>query len=663
MKKKLMALLLAVAVVGMYSFGSVASVFAETTTGSEDTGESAVATVNVTFDNNGGTGDAPAAVASASGKTITLPDNTGTKSGYVFIGWSTDKDANASGSSHYSQTVYAAGTKYTVKDSDTTLYAIWSSSSTTDAQFFIRYDGQIPTEPQSHASSQYTSAINIKGAIAAGKSYFYTNSTSGVAKQLTTTPTDAQIKAVYPNYDSSTQYVLWYVVKHEGTWHIDGVLLEKAKVNLSYSPNAATGTWSNMPDGQQYTVGATATVSNTTPTREGYTFNGWNTKSSGSGTSYSAGDTFTIDADTTLYAQWVANSGTEYKVEHMVPDSSSETGYKVAETQTLKAETDSEVTADPVDDTGYAYDEATTTTKGENKGIVAGDGSLVLRVYYKDKTAITITAGSATQDYNGYALTCGEYEVTSGSLNTGDVISGTTITGSQTEVGSSSNVMSSVTIMNGTKDVTDDYTIAFMPGLLTVNLAKTVTPDDPIVIPVPSVNTTTYKVVANYYTSTDGGAYVQDNSSTVTLKGATSVNVGDTISAADLSGSNSYNGNSYGLDESKSTMSAVAVLDADSNVLTLNYYRSVNGGSSNDPSNNNSNGNNSNNGSSSNTADNNNSNGNSSSNGSASATASNMNANVPDTGDTSDAALWTSIGLTSLILAGAMISLRRKEEK
>lgn len=662
MKKKLMALLLAVAVVGMYSFGSVASVFAETTDGSETAGETAASTVNVTFDNNGGTGDAPATVASASGKTITLPDNTGTKSGYVFIGWSTDKDANASGSSHYSQTVYAAGAKFTVKDSNTTLYAIWSSSSTTDAQFFIRLDGQIPTEPQSHASSQYTSAINIKGAIAAGKSYFYTNSTSGVAKQLTTTPTDAQIKAVYPDYNSSTQYVLWYVVKYESTWHIDGVLLDKAKVNLSYSPNAAAGTWSNMPDGQQYAVGETATVSSTTPTREGYTFNGWNTKPSGSGTSYSAGDTFTIDADTTLYAQWVANSGTEYKVEHMVPDSNSKTGYKVAETQTLKAETGSEVTAEPVDDTGYAYDEATTATRGENKGIVAGGGDLVLRVYYKAKTAITITAGSATQDYNGNALTCGNYEV-SGSLNAGDEIRGITITGLQIEVGSSANVISAVTIMNGTKDVTYDYTITFAPGLLTVNLVAATTPDDPIVIPVPSVNTTTYKVVANYYTSTDGGAYVQDNSSVVTLKDATSVNVGDTISAADFSGSNSYNGNSYGLDESKSTMSAVAVLDADSNVLTLNYYRSTNGGSSNDPSNNNSNGNNSNNGSSSNTADNNNSNGNSSSSGSASATASNMNANVPDTGDTSDAALWTSIGLTSLVLAGAMISLRRKEEK
>ena len=42
--------------------------------------------------------------------------------------------------------------------------------------------------------------------------------------------------------------------------------------------------------------------------RTGYTFKGWNTKSDGSGTSYKAGDTFKITANTTLYAQWEKDS-------------------------------------------------------------------------------------------------------------------------------------------------------------------------------------------------------------------------------------------------------------------------------------------------------------------------------------------------------------------
>ena len=39
-------------------------------------------------------------------------------------------------------------------------------------------------------------------------------------------------------------------------------------------------------------------------TREGYVFNGWNTNADGTGVSYQAGDTYSGNADLTLYAQW-----------------------------------------------------------------------------------------------------------------------------------------------------------------------------------------------------------------------------------------------------------------------------------------------------------------------------------------------------------------------
>ena len=39
--------------------------------------------------------------------------------------------------------------------------------------------------------------------------------------------------------------------------------------------------------------------------RSGYTFSGWNTEADGTGLSYEAGDTFTIDSEhVTLYAVW-----------------------------------------------------------------------------------------------------------------------------------------------------------------------------------------------------------------------------------------------------------------------------------------------------------------------------------------------------------------------
>jgi uncharacterized repeat protein (TIGR02543 family) len=40
--------------------------------------------------------------------------------------------------------------------------------------------------------------------------------------------------------------------------------------------------------------------------KTGFTFAGWDTEANGSGTSYSQGNTFTINANTTLYAQWIS---------------------------------------------------------------------------------------------------------------------------------------------------------------------------------------------------------------------------------------------------------------------------------------------------------------------------------------------------------------------
>ena len=52
-------------------------------------------------------------------------------------------------------------------------------------------------------------------------------------------------------------------------------------------------------------TGGSATLP--TPTRSGYTFTGWNTKSDGSGTTYKAGTSYKPTANTTLYAQWKKN--------------------------------------------------------------------------------------------------------------------------------------------------------------------------------------------------------------------------------------------------------------------------------------------------------------------------------------------------------------------
>ena len=70
---------------------------------------------------------------------------------------------------------------------------------------------------------------------------------------------------------------------------------------VTYDANGGTGT---MTDTTAYTSGSKAQVKDNGFTREGYTFNGWNTAANGKGTQHAAADSITIKADVTLYAQW-----------------------------------------------------------------------------------------------------------------------------------------------------------------------------------------------------------------------------------------------------------------------------------------------------------------------------------------------------------------------
>ena len=89
-----------------------------------------------------------------------------------------------------------------------------------------------------------------------------------------------------------------------------------AKVTPSIPPvtytvtyNGNTKTSGNVPiDGSSpYNAGSSVTILGNSGTliKTDYIFSGWNTAANGSGTSYSEGDTFTINANTILYAKWL----------------------------------------------------------------------------------------------------------------------------------------------------------------------------------------------------------------------------------------------------------------------------------------------------------------------------------------------------------------------
>jgi uncharacterized repeat protein (TIGR02543 family) len=82
--------------------------------------------------------------------------------------------------------------------------------------------------------------------------------------------------------------------------------------NYTVTYDGNTNTSGNVPiDGSSpYISGSTVTVLGNSGSpilaKSGYTFAGWNTKENGSGTSYSQGNTITINSNMVLYAQWTA---------------------------------------------------------------------------------------------------------------------------------------------------------------------------------------------------------------------------------------------------------------------------------------------------------------------------------------------------------------------
>ena len=99
-------------------------------------------------------------------------------------------------------------------------------------------------------------------------------------------------------------------------------------------------------------------------------------------------------------------------------------------------------------------------------GVRLVDGTLTVRGP-ASTTALTITMKNAEKVYDGKALSSKDYEITSGSLLSGDKLVLGTVTGEQTDAGESS-VTASFTVKRGDDDVTAFYTLTVVPGKLTV---------------------------------------------------------------------------------------------------------------------------------------------------------------------------------------------------
>jgi uncharacterized repeat protein (TIGR02543 family) len=228
----------------------------------------------VTYDANGATGVPPASQTVYSGISITIP-NQGTLSlsGKIFDGWNTA--ANGSG------TNYAVGMSFAIS-ANITLYAKWRSA----VQYTVSYDanGATGAAPASQTVDPGTT-ITLPGA---GGLSFVGRAFDGWGTAADGFGVGYTEGAPYTVNGNATLYAKWRI---------------EIKYTVTFSANGATGA---APSAQTVDPGTEITLPGagglTYPNR---TFDGWNTTAGGTGTAYAEGAPYTVNADATLYAQWV----------------------------------------------------------------------------------------------------------------------------------------------------------------------------------------------------------------------------------------------------------------------------------------------------------------------------------------------------------------------
>lgn len=135
-----------------------------------------------------------------------------------------------------------------------------------------------------------------------------------------------------------------------------------------------------------------------TPEKQGYTFTGWQMAD---GTAVNANLTVTRTEDHTVYAVWTPKGDTPYTVYHY--QQGLDGTYTLTETETRTSATGATVTAVAKSYEGFTYDAEHSTATGT----VAGDGGLVLKLYYtRNRYTVTwVVDGKETSETVSFGAT------------------------------------------------------------------------------------------------------------------------------------------------------------------------------------------------------------------------------------------------------------------
>ena len=222
-------------------------------------------TYAIKYNANKGTG-IPMAQTKVYGTTLKLRTVKPTRTGYIFLGWSTSTSATAA--------TYVAGGNYN-SNIGTTLYAVWKISTYT-----VEFNANGGANAPQSQKKTYGSTLRLTNSIPKRVGHTFL----GWATRSSATTPDYKSGGNYGTNAGMTLYAVW----------------RKNTYKILYNANGGSG----APSSQTKTYGASLKLTGIKPRKSGYTFVGWATSSKVTVAGYKAGSYYGVNAGATLYAVW-----------------------------------------------------------------------------------------------------------------------------------------------------------------------------------------------------------------------------------------------------------------------------------------------------------------------------------------------------------------------
>ncbi len=454
---------------GAVVYGNQANVKNKYTSGSHNIYAVWAKNYTLSYDGNGNTGGSTAATTCVSGQACTIRTNGFTKSGHTFAGWNTK--ANGSG------TNYSNNGSITIT-ANTTLYAKWTvntytltynnnsgSGCTSKTGTYGSTWGALCTPTRSGytfvkwntksdgSGSNITSSTTVSGNLTVyaiwAKNYtlsFNGNGNTGGSTASKTCASGISCSITSNGFTKTGHAFAGWNTKANGTgtnYSNNGSITITADTTLyaKWTANTYTLTYNN--NSGSGCTSKTGTYGSTwgtlcTPTRSGYTFVKWNTKSDGSGSNITSSTT--VSGNLTVYAIWAKNYTLSF-------NGNGNTGGSTA-SKTCASGISCSITSNGFTKTGHAF--AGWNTKANGTGTnYSNNGSITITAdttLYAKWTANTYTLTYNNNSGSGCTSKTGTYGSTWGTLCTPTRSSYTFKRWNTKSDGSGTNVTSSTTV-------------------------------------------------------------------------------------------------------------------------------------------------------------------------------------------------------------------------